>query len=181
MTPRESFIAALERKSPQGRGPHFEREFFLTMEAFGRVHPSQRHYRQWDQMSERERQLHREDVADLHVTVARRYEHAGMLYHIPRGWKEDDIHLSIDHVRKLSGMDYLVTLHGDATYSLPDGDGMMDFVTKLADQPEEMKSHIRELVAAGAHTIAVVTAVTAAPNPRLAARDLLAEIRRCRR
>ena len=43
------------------------------------------------------------------------------------------------------------------------------------------KSHIRELVAAGAHTIAVVTAVTAAPNPRLAARDLLAEIRRCRR
>ena len=49
MTPRESFIAALERKPPVGRVPHFELEFFLTMEAFGRVHPSQRAYGQWAQ------------------------------------------------------------------------------------------------------------------------------------
>jgi len=80
MTPRESFIAALNREPARGRVPHFELEFFLTMEAFGRVHPSQRDYRQWAQMSETERDLHRRDVADLHVAVARRFEHAGMLY-----------------------------------------------------------------------------------------------------
>ena len=141
MTPRESFIAALEGKAPSGRVPHFELEFFLTMEAFGRVHPSQRRYGQWDQMSEQERRLHLRDVADLHVSVARRYEHAGMLYHPPRGWKDEDTRVSIEHVRKLSGVDYLITLHGDATYSLPSGNDMMDFAIKLAEQPQEMKDH----------------------------------------
>ncbi len=146
MTPRESFIAALERRPPAGRVPHFELEFFLTMEAFGRMHPSQRHYRQWDQMSEQERSLHRQDVADLHVAVARRYEHAGMLYHSPGGWKEEDTRLSLEHVRRLSGTDYLVTLHGDATYSLPDGTEMMAFVAKLADQPDEVKREAQRRV-----------------------------------
>mgnify|MGYP000636890978 CR=1 FL=1 len=145
-TPRESFIAALERRPPRGRVPHFELEFFLTMEAFGRVHPSQRHYRQWDQMSERERALHRRDVADLHVAVARRYEQAGMLYHSPAGWKEEDTRLSIEHVRELSGWDYLVTLHGDPTYSLPSGSEMLDFVVRLAEEPAQMKDNAQRRV-----------------------------------
>ena len=149
MTPRESFIAALNHEEPSGRVPHFELEFFLTMEAFGRVHSSQRKFEQWAQMSERERALHRRDVADLHVAVARRYEQAGMLYHSPFsggetdsqvGWQEQDTRLSLEHVRELSGMDYLITLHGDATYSLPSGTDMMDFVMELADEPGKMKS-----------------------------------------
>ncbi len=83
MKPREKFIAALERRPFSGRVPHFELEFFLTMEAFGCVHSSQRRYGQWMQMTETERDLHRRDMADLHVTVARRFEQAGMLYHPP--------------------------------------------------------------------------------------------------
>jgi len=146
MTPRASFIAALNREIPRGRVPHFELEFFLTMEAFGRVHPSQRHYRQWDQMSDQERELHRRDVADLHVAVARRYEHAGMLYHSPEGWRDEDTRLSIEHVRELSGMEYLITLHGDATYSLPGGNEMMDFIVKLADQSQDMKDNAQRRV-----------------------------------
>ena len=35
ITPRERFIAALEHKTPEGRVPHFELVFYLTMEAFG--------------------------------------------------------------------------------------------------------------------------------------------------
>jgi uroporphyrinogen decarboxylase len=97
-------------------------------------------------MSEQEQTLHRRDVADLHVTVARRNENAGMLYHSPGGWKEDDTRLSIEHVRELSAMDYLITLHGDATYSLPSGNDMMDFVAKIADQPEEMKNDAQRRV-----------------------------------
>ena len=50
MTPRERFIAALKRKPLTGRVPHFELVFFLTMEAFGKVHPSHRNYGQWMQM-----------------------------------------------------------------------------------------------------------------------------------
>ncbi|MBL7033639.1 MAG: hypothetical protein ISR91_05780, partial [Candidatus Delongbacteria bacterium] len=109
-----------------------------TMEAFGRVHPSQRHYGQWGQMSDREKALQRHDVADLHVEVARRFNTAGMLYHSPGGWREEDTRLSLEQVRELSGLEYLITLHGDATYSLPGGEEMMDFVIQLADQPQKM-------------------------------------------
>ena len=59
MNPRERFIAALERCPITGRVPHFELVFFLTMEAFGKVHPSHRNYRQWVQMTEMERALRR--------------------------------------------------------------------------------------------------------------------------
>ncbi len=146
MTQRESFIAALERRKPVGRVPHFELEFFLTMEAFGRIHPSQRRYGQWDQMSESERTLHRHDVAELTVKVAETYDQAGFLYHPPFGWTDDDIRLSIDHVRTVSGMEYFVSLHGDATYSLPNGDEMMEFVVRIADTPEAVKDEAQRRV-----------------------------------
>ena len=54
-TPRERFIAALERRPLTGRVPHMELVFFLTMEAFGKIHPNHRNYSQWDQMEEKER------------------------------------------------------------------------------------------------------------------------------
>ncbi|HCV22851.1 MAG TPA: hypothetical protein DGN59_05275, partial [Candidatus Latescibacteria bacterium] len=79
--PRERFIAALERRPLKGRVPHFELVFFLTMEAFGRVHPSHRSYHQWDQMEEAERQLHRRDMADLFIQTARRFDHDAIFLH----------------------------------------------------------------------------------------------------
>jgi uroporphyrinogen decarboxylase len=147
MTPRESFIAALERRPPVGHVPHFELEFFLTMEAFGRVHPSQRSYDQWQQMEEAERSLHRRDVADLHVAVARRFGQSGMLCHPPRGWSELDFRKSVDHIRELSGLEHLIGIHGDATFAIPDGNEMMDFVGAIADEPEKLKETARQRVA----------------------------------
>ncbi len=140
MTPREKFIMALEGKQPPGRVPHFELVFFLTMEAFGRVHPIQRRYEQWDQMSETERDLHRRDVADLYVESARKYEHSAILFHIPRGWKSDDDTMrSLEHIREQSGQEYFLMLHGDATYSLPSGERMMEFVERIADDAQGLK------------------------------------------
>ena len=146
MTPRETFIAALERRPVTGLVPHFELVFFLTMEAFGRVHPTQRNYAQWDQMTERERTLHRRDVADLYVATCRRFGLAGMLIQSPGGWQEADTQGAIEHIRELSGQDYLITLHGDATYALPGGSTMMDFVAKLTEQPQELKDQARRAV-----------------------------------
>jgi len=65
ITPRQNFITALELGTPSGLVPHFELVFYLTMEAFGKVHPSQRYYGQWNQMEAKERQLHREEMADM--------------------------------------------------------------------------------------------------------------------
>ena len=75
MTPKEKFIRALKRQPIAGRVPTFELVFFLTMEKFGRLHETHRRFYQWDQMSDSEKNLHRRDIADLAVTVARTYEH----------------------------------------------------------------------------------------------------------
>ena len=54
MTHRERFIRTLKCEPIGGQVPTFELVFFLTMEAFGRVHPSQRTFGQWNQMSKTE-------------------------------------------------------------------------------------------------------------------------------
>jgi uroporphyrinogen decarboxylase len=137
VTPRERFIAALERQPLTGRVPHFELVFFLTMEAFGKVHPSQRHYGQWDQMEEKERRLHRNDQADLYIATAERFEHSAIFLHPNPGSFEETKRL-IELIREKSGDKYFLMLHGDATYGIPHGDSMVEFSLQLADEPEKM-------------------------------------------
>jgi uroporphyrinogen decarboxylase len=145
MTPRERFIAALERRPLTGRVPHFELVFYLTMEAFGKVHPGHRSYSQWHQMEEKERRLHLADMADLYIQTAERFEHNAMLLHPNPGY-EDDIFQLIQTIREKSGDRYFVMLHGDATFSVPSGATMMDFVGRIADEPEKLKAEAKACV-----------------------------------
>ncbi len=138
MTPREKFIAALEHKPISGRVPHFELVFYLTMEAFGKVHPSHRWYGQWDQMQETERQLHRLDMAETYILTAERYEHSAIFLHPNPASFEETIRL-IDIVREKCGDKYFLMLHGDATFGIPDGEHMLQFSYRMADDPEGMK------------------------------------------
>ena len=144
-TPRERFIAALERRPLGGRVPHFELVFFLTMEAFGRVHPSQRHYGQWDQMEEKERQLHRNEIADLYIATAEKYEHSAIFLH-PNPGRQEEVFRLIDLVREKSGDRYFLMLHGDATYSITDAKHMEAFSLRLYDRPKAVKRRAREMV-----------------------------------
>ncbi|HUS58092.1 MAG TPA: uroporphyrinogen decarboxylase family protein [Planctomycetota bacterium] len=139
MTPKQKFIDCLERKPITGRVPHFELVFFLTMEAFGKVHPSHRSYHQWDQMSEHERQLHREDMAQLYIDTARRYEHSAIFLHPNPGSTEEVLRL-LDIVRERSGDEFFLMVHGDATYGIPSGDHMEAFSYRMVDEPEKLKS-----------------------------------------
>ena len=145
MTPRERFIAALERRPLTGRIPHFELVFFLTMEAFGRVHPCHRNYHQWDQMSESEKRAHFRDLADLYVATARRFEHSAIFIHggIPN---EQDMFRLIDEVREQSGDTFYLMQHGDATYEIPTGGDMNAFCLKLARDPQSGKDEARRRV-----------------------------------
>jgi uroporphyrinogen decarboxylase len=138
VTPRQRFISALERRPLTGRVPHFELVFFLTMEAFGKVHPGNRAFGQWQQMEEKERQLHREDIADTFIMTAERYEHSAIFLHPNPGGFEEIIRL-IDIVREKSGDRYFLMLHGDATFGIPDGRSMVDFSYRLVDDPEGLK------------------------------------------
>ncbi len=78
LTPRQRFIAAVERKPVAGRAPHFELVFYLTMEAFGKVHPSHCYYGQFLDL---ELRLHRHAVESLR-TDARRMGPRGQLRHL---------------------------------------------------------------------------------------------------
>lgn len=145
MTPRERFIAALSRQPLTGLVPHFELVFFLTMEAFGKVHPSHRAYGQWDQMEEKERDLHIRDMAGLYVAVAERYEHSAIFLH-PNPARPEVTTRLIDAVRELSGDRYFLMMHGDATYGIPSGSGMTDFAVRIVDDPQGLKAGAEAMV-----------------------------------
>ena len=147
MTPRERFITALERKPLMGRVPHFELVFFLTMEAFGKVHPSHRSYHQWDQMTEKERNLHPNDMASLYIATAEKFEHSAIFLH-PNPSTEQETFRLIDLVREKSQDKYFLMLDGDATYGIPSGSEMMEFSYKLQDKPEKMKEEAGQKVRA---------------------------------
>ena len=138
MTPRERFIAALERRPLTGRVPHFELVFFLTMEALGRIHPLHRAFHQWDQMSAAEQELHLRDIAEVYIETARRYEHSAIFLHGTLGSDEREMRL-IDEVRRQSGDEFFLMMHGDATYSIPNGTEMTDFCVQLYEHPAEAK------------------------------------------
>jgi uroporphyrinogen decarboxylase len=145
MTPRDRFAAALDRKPLTGRVPHTELVFFLTMEAFGKVHPSQRHYAQWDQMEEKERQLHRSEMADIYIRTAETYEHSAIMLH-PKPNTEDETLRLIDLVREKSGDRYFLYMHGDATFSITDAAGMAKLAYRLADHPRAVRRQAKRMV-----------------------------------
>jgi len=148
MTPKQKFIMALEGKQPPGRVPHFELVFFLTMEAFGKVHFRHRSYHQWDQMHPSERLLHIEDMADLFIAIARRFEHGAIFVNVAQmGNNHLDNTLAImEKIREKTGDQYLLMMHGDATYDVPAGDKMLEFINMIADKPQKLKDDAQKMV-----------------------------------
>ncbi len=145
MQPRDSFIAALEKAPPAGRVPHFELVFFLTMEAFGKVHPLHRDYRQWDQMSASEKSLQRADMADIYVRTAERFEHSAIFVH-PNPRSPEEAMRLVDAVLDRSEGRYFLMMHGDATFAIPDGDSMVDFSVRMIEEPGSLKAEAAALV-----------------------------------
>ena len=141
----DRFKKALERKPITGHVPTFELNFFLTMEKFNKVHPQHRSYGQWMQMSEKERQMIRTDVAQIHVDVAREYGHSAIFVHPFLEGDEELVRL-IDLINELSQNEYFLMIHGDATYSLPDGDDMLEFSYRLVDDREGMLKRADDMV-----------------------------------
>ena len=149
ITQRDNFIKALNCQIPQGRVPHFELVFFLTMEAFGKVHPLHRHFTQWKQMSETERQLHRRDIAETYIMTARHYEHSAIFVHGQDIWereKNEETMQILDCIREISGYEFFLMMHGDATYAIPDGNRLVDFTMEIADHPQKVKDYAQKKV-----------------------------------
>ena len=137
MTNRERFIRTLKCEPIGGQVPTFELVCFLTMEAFGRIHPSQRHYGQWNQMSKTEQNLHIKDQADLYIKTAEKYGHSALFIHPNPGGFEWTQRL-LEAIREQSGDEYYIMMHGDVTHSIPDGEHMMDFSVMMYEEPEKL-------------------------------------------
>ncbi len=134
---KQRFEKALRREKVTGHVPQFELVFFLTMEAFGKVHPSHRFYEQWNQMSVKERELQLHDMADLYIKTAQRYHHDAIFVHPNHGDLENTRRL-LEIIREMSGDEYFLMMHGDTTISIPTGDEMMEMSVKMYEDPDSL-------------------------------------------
>ena len=134
---KQRFEKALRREKVTGHVPQFELVFFLTMEAFGKVHPSHRFYEQWNQMSVKERELQLHDMADLYIKTAQRYHHDAIFVHHNPGDLENTRRL-LEIIREMSGDEYFLMMHGDTTISIPTGDDMMEMSVKMYEDPDSL-------------------------------------------
>jgi uroporphyrinogen decarboxylase len=96
-------------------------------------------------MTETERELHRADIADIFIATAERYEHSAIFMHHPLNEVEEYQRL-VDKIRTRTGDTYFLMKHGDATFGLPSGETMMDFVGKMYDRPQELKDQAQRNV-----------------------------------
>ncbi len=138
MTKRERFIKTLKCENIGGQVPTFELVFFLTMEAFGKVHPSHRAYSQWNQMSQKEKSLQMKDMADIYIQTAQRYDHSAIFIHPNPGDLESTQWL-LEEIRERTGDEYYIMMHGDVTHAMPNGDNMMEFSAMMYEEPEKLK------------------------------------------
>ncbi len=145
MTPKEQFIKALKREPITGHVPHFELVFFLTAERFGKLHPSQRHYAQWDQMTLSEKKWHINDIADTFLLTAQTYHHNAIFVHncLPDTDAEMELYRTI---REKGNDQYFILTHGDPTFPMPDGDNLMDFTTALYEEEDRLKDEAKHRV-----------------------------------
>ena len=137
MTGKERIIKAINFEPIEGHVPHFENVFFLTMEAFGRVHPIHRNFYQWNQMSAVEKKLQIRDIADVHVEIAKKYGHSAILVHSPV--QDNEVMRRIlEDIRNISGDEYFIFILGDPTHMIPNGTNMMEFSSRMYEDPEGM-------------------------------------------
>ena len=162
MTGKERFIKALKHEPIIGHVPHFELVFYLTMEVLAKVHPEHRSLHQWQQMSVSEKELQLGDIADCYIDIAKKYEHDGIFVHLPGPYQvvhKDPIFLKrlLEIIREKSGDKYFLMIHGDSTYSIPNGDNMIAFTERMYEDAQSLKDEAMRNVEAcleKAYTIA---------------------------
>ena len=145
MTGRERIRRTLACEPIGGRVPHWELEYYLTMEKLGRVHPMHRKYSQWNQMSLTERRLHIEDMADVYISFARLFEHSAIHVNVTP-WSLENLQLILERIREKTGDEFFLAVYSDPTWAIPDGKSMMDFSVQMIEEPEALNEISRRRV-----------------------------------
>ena len=158
MTPKARAVAAFEHRIPDSV-PTFELEFQLTEEMFGKAYLTQPVLDAAPSADARERLL--QENADLWAEVAERLDYAIVpLQGIGNG--ADQVR-QVQLFRERFGDTRMICSHGDSTMAIPDGTHMMELVTRIAEEPDDIHAeqrrslettlqHCRRMVDAGVDT-----------------------------
>lgn len=96
-------------------------------------------------MSKKEQELHFDYMADSYIEVAEKYSHSAIFVH-PNPEDFDSIVRLLERIREKSGDKYFLMLHGDPTFSMPDGSNMLEFTQRLYEDMDGLKKEAqREL------------------------------------
>jgi len=129
MTPKERAVAALTCNIPD-QIPTFELEFQLTKEYTGRDYLYEQDL---EGLSASQIDIKLHENAEFMIRLFEKLEYAIIPIH----------YLNFEHqletariIRKMTGDKFMLTRHGDGTFSIPDGNDMYDFAYRIADDPE---------------------------------------------
>lgn len=129
MTPKQRAVAALTCQIPD-QIPTFELEFQLTREYVGKNYLNQRELEGLT-ASEKDKKLH--ENAEFMLELFEKLEYSI----IPIHYLNFENQLETARIiRKMTGDKYMLTRHGDGTFSIPDGNHMYDFAYRIADDPD---------------------------------------------
>ncbi len=88
-------------------------------------------------MSRSEQNLHMNEMAQIYVDTARAYGHSAIFIH-PNPGGLDGTRRLLELIREKSGDEYYIMAHGDPTWAIPDGNGIMEFSTQMYEEPDKL-------------------------------------------
>lgn len=138
MTHRERMITALTLGIPD-RVPTFELEFQLSEELIGKKFL-------------KEDDLKNRSTAEIDRLIC---ENVDTMLEVYEKLEYDAIpvqHLNREHtlqtirrIRQVSGWKYMLVVHGDGTFAIPDGPGMEEMAYRLFDEPETVHAEAEQI------------------------------------
>lgn len=142
MTPKERAILALNLKQPDFV-PTFELEFQLTEEYFGKSFHSKE---EWSEATKKEQEKFIEENVLLYIQIAEYFDYVAIMHSLAYCPSEKENLETIKKLKKFMGEKYLILVHGDATFGIPDGKNMFEFTYSLVDKKDEMKQLADKMV-----------------------------------
>ena len=139
MTSKERMATALKLGIPD-RVPTFELEFQLSEELMGKSFLTE-HELEGLSASEVDRKI--AENAQYMIQVYDRLEHDAICIQY---LNEEHTIQTIRRLHEYSGDRFMLLAHGDGTFAIPDGDGMLDFAYRIADDPESVHEQAEQMV-----------------------------------
>lgn len=138
MTGKQRFAAALSLDIPD-RVPTFELEFQLAPEFAGKDFLREKDLKGLS-ASEIDRKLH--ENAEFLVEVYTRLEHDAICLHY---LSNEHLQKTARIIKRMTNDAFMLLVHGDGTFAIPDGNGIAELSYKIADDPEAVDEEARAM------------------------------------